>query len=222
MRGQYGSLVGCGARGAYMRAQVGADAAPAGYDDVFRDQLAKLSALRGVDHVSPSEFPLGIVPRTTFGDARNLIAYWTDELARGAQRSPAAYTLLISPIATIMDTQVPGDLGGLERAVRVWRVEAFLASQLAGVEPGMLYNRNPQLWHAMMTVSTELAALHEAPSKWDLARDAIVENVKKLPGRLATGSKYVLIAAGIIGGAFVIGNLLTASATASTARKHAP
>lgn len=219
MRGQYAPFFsGAFSEGRSGRVWLGADGvAVASYDDTFRTQLATFIRLRGSDKVAT---PPGNVPRTTVGDVQGLAAYWSDALARGATKSPSALALLMGPIAAIMDTQTPGDLGGLDGAVRSWRAEMYWLQRLAAPDapPAAIYTRNAELWHAMMRVATELALIHEAPTKWDLATQALQTSIEKLPGRLATGTKYVLVAAGIVGAAVLLGELAMAGATAHKER----
>jgi len=169
---------------------VGASAL-ASYSDVFADQLTKFIASRGFD-ISPQ--PPQHIPRTTISDVHGLANYWNDALARGPGERP-------------------GDLGGLDRARRVWLVEMGLA--IGTPDGSAVYRRNADFWHAMLTLSTELAALSLAPTSWELAKDAVADSAKRVADKIGHGAleigKYVAVATGVIGGAIIIGELIAAS-----------
>lgn len=202
-----------GSRSAYRgwgggRALVGAAPITGRYVDEFTTQLTTLGASRGTDRVPT---PPQNIPRTTNDDVAKLVTAWSAALHRDGGKDPSVLAILISPIAAILDTETAGDESGsgLARAAREWRGEEYWVAALASAgAPDAVYVRNAQLWHAMQTLAVELDAIAEAPSKFDLAKDATVKAVKNLPNTLESVGKYALIGAGVIGAAIILAKLM--------------
>jgi hypothetical protein len=198
------TLAGWGSR---RRALLGVS--PDGRNTVaFRAQLASMGLARGTDRDTT---PPQVIPRTTNADVTGLVTFWSKALDADGGKSPSVLAILASPIAVIMSMDTPGDAGGIEAAARRWRTEAFLANEfIPALPPGNVYQRNAPLWHAIMTLATELDALQEAPTKLDIAEQSTADSAKHLAQRLhlETVGKYILIGAGVVGAAVLAVKLM--------------
>jgi hypothetical protein len=171
------------------------------YDDVFRAQLAAYTRSRGVDRVAT---PPHTIPRTTNADVRELVDYWNkavdDVGVVDARATELAHSLVLS--------DKPGAIG-TKSAIEGWYGQATLAQQLiAAGPPGSVYTLNANLWHAIMTLGTALSVWQAAPSKWDIAVDAVEKSAASLYRNVSSSvlgiGKYLLIGAGVLVGGIVI------------------
>ena len=55
-----------------------------------------------------------------------------------------------------------------------------------GADPNAVYAKNNAFWRALSTTAIHVAVADEAPTKWDLAKDAIKDSVTHLPDTFST------------------------------------
>ena len=137
------------------------------FDDLYNAQFKHLRDLRGSDLMKPNAGMAGVerpIPRTTNADVVALAEYWTKQL--GA-------------VKTIM---------GTDYVTKVWRAATADVDQLArhAADPNSAYAKNNAFWRAFSTTAIHVAVADEAPSKWDLAKDAIKDSVVHLPETIGT------------------------------------
>ena len=146
------------------------------FDDLYNAQFKYLCDLRGFDRMKPDGGAPGAerqIPRTTNADVVALADYWTKQLA---------------DVKTVF---------GTESVTKTWRAATADVNALArGAEPSAVYAKNNAFWRALSTTAIHVAVADEAPSKWDLAKDAIKDSVLHLPDTLgAVASKGVEVIA---------------------------
>ena len=193
--------------------QVGAGAPSSSYDETFRQQLAKFAKARGTDR-SPQ--PPQNIPRTTLADVSELVKFWLGPVHEYAQaQSPSLLDVAIGPLALFFDRKVSTG-GRADAVVQQWLGQAkFVEMYEAGktMPETAVYPFNANLWHATMTLATELATTKEAPTKAELAKESATQAIHDdLPSQLGSVGKYILIGAGVIGGALIVGELIAKGA----------
>jgi len=136
------------------------------FDDLYNAQFKYLRELRGVDQMMPDAGSSGVerlIPRTTNADVIALADYWTKQLA-GVK-----------------------DIMGTEGVTRLWRAATTDVDQIARrADPNAVYPKNNAFWRALSTTAIHVAVADEAPSKWDLAKDALKDSITHLPDTIST------------------------------------
>lgn len=131
------------------------------FDDLYIEQLKYLRDLRGFDKLQP---PTGMgggerpIPRTTNADVIALADYWSKQLGS---------------VKHVM---------GHDAVVKAWQGVLADVEQLARKgDPSAVYPKNNEFWRTLSSTAVQVAVADEAPTKWDLAKDAIKDSVTHLP-----------------------------------------
>jgi hypothetical protein len=136
------------------------------FDDLYNAEFKYLRELRGDDKMQPDPGMSGVertIPRTTNADVIALGDYWTRQL---------------SAVKDIM---------GTDAVTKTWRAAMADVDQLARrAEPTAVYTKNNAFWRALSQTAIHVAVADEAPSKWDLAKDAIKDSIVHLPDTIST------------------------------------
>lgn len=133
------------------------------WDDAARMQRDALAQLRGEDPITGRLITR--VPRTRVSDVRQLAAYWSAQLARVGEHH----------VADISARHV----------VERWRSAVAEVDRIPqDVDPASVYAHNVDFWEALMTIAIQVAATDEAPSRWQLLKEAAAKAVKDLPQTL--------------------------------------
>lgn len=137
------------------------------FDDLYNAEFKYLRDLRGFDLMKPDAGMAGVernIPRTTNADVIALADYWTKQLG---------------------DVK---DIMGTDYVTKVWRAATADVDQVArrAADPSAVYAKNNAFWRALSTTAIHVAVADEAPSKWDLAKEAIKDSVVHLPDTLST------------------------------------
>ena len=137
------------------------------FDDLYNAEFKYLRDLRGFDLMKPDAGMAGVernIPRTTNADVIALADYWTKQLG---------------------DVK---DIMGTDYVTTVWRAATADVDQVArrAADPSAVYAKNNAFWRALSTTAIHVAVADEAPSKWDLAKEAIKDSVVHLPDTLST------------------------------------
>jgi hypothetical protein len=144
-------------------------AGAASWDDaarVVRDELAKR---RGEDLVEGDL--IRRVPRTTNEDVVQLAEYWDRLLSRAGTHHR--------------------DISS-RRVLERWRTAIADVAQLTkGAEPRAVYPRNLDFWRALMTISIQIAATKEAPTRLTLVTEAARHGVRALPETLSDAATWL-------------------------------
>ena len=135
------------------------------FDDLYNAQFKYLREQRGFDNLRPDGGAAGVerqIPRTTNADVVALADYWTSQLA---------------DVKSVM---------GTDGVTATWRAASADVDQLARRgDPNAVYTKNNAFWRALSTTAIHVAVADEAPSKWDLAKDAIKDSIKHLPDTIS-------------------------------------
>jgi hypothetical protein len=153
------------------------------YDDLWMAQRTLFANKHGFDQPDP---PAGFglkglkIPRTTNAEVLQLAAYWGDQIKKAPQ------------------------VMGYQAAVDKWKTALANVGKYARAgKPDDAYPKNNELWHTLNDVSIQIAIGDEAPTKWDMAKDAIKESVTHLPENLehaaSKGVDFVASAAHAVG-----------------------
>lgn len=138
------------------------------WDDAARMQRDEFARLRGEDVIA-GRFVTHI-PRTTVADVRQLAAYWSAGLAKVGEHSE-------------------GDIS-YRHVVDRWRAALADVDRLPqSLDPGSVYEHNTDFWDALMTIAIQVAVTAEAPSRWQLLKQATVQAVKDLPQTIRTAAE---------------------------------
>ncbi len=136
------------------------------FDDLYNAEFKYLRELRGDDKMQPDPGMSGVertIPRTTNADVIALADYWTRQL---------------SDVKDIM---------GTDAVTKTWRAAMADVDQLARRgDPNAVYTKNNAFWRALSQTAIHVAVADEAPSKWDLAKDAIKDSIVHLPDTIST------------------------------------
>lgn len=131
------------------------------FDDLYIEQLKYLRDLRGFDKLQP---PAGMgggerpIPRSTNADVIALADYWSKQLGS---------------VKHVM---------GHDAVVKAWQAALADVDQLARKgDPSAVYAKNNEFWRTLSSTAIQVAVADEAPTKWDLAKDAIKDSVTHLP-----------------------------------------
>lgn len=131
------------------------------FDDLYIEQFKYLRDLRGSDKLQPDAGTGGgekVIPRTTNGDVIALADYWSKQLGS---------------VKHVM---------GTDGIVNAWRaVTADIDAIARKGDPAAVYPKNNAFWRALSSTAIHVAVADEAPSTWDLAKDALKDSVTHLP-----------------------------------------
>jgi len=136
---------------------------PAQADDAARMQRDEYSRLRGEDTVTGRL--VSRVPRTTVYDVRQLAERWSELLAKVGEHGFA-------------DVSYRHVLDRWHNAV------AQVAAVPQDVDPNSVYTHNTDFWEAVITIAIQIATTAEAPTRWELAKQAVQKVAQELPQRL--------------------------------------
>ena len=135
------------------------------WDEAARMQREAFVKLRGEDKVTGRL--IASVPRTTIADVRQLAAYWSAGLAKVGGRSFADISY--------------------RHVIDRWLAAVREVDRIPlTADPGSVYERNVDFWEALMTIAIQVAVTAEAPTRWQLAKEAAVNAAKELPNTLKT------------------------------------
>lgn len=142
------------------------------YDDLFNAQQKHLFELRGFDEQDPLPYdensygtggPKKKIPRSTNLDVLALAGYWGKQLE---------------------DVK---EVFGHEGIERRWdRLMKDVAKHALYGNPTLVYPENNRFWRCLWDTAVHIAVADEAPSKWDMAKDAIKDSVVNLPNTIKT------------------------------------
>lgn len=129
------------------------------FDDLYIEQFKYLRDLRGFDK-APADATGGerVIPRTTNADVLALADYWSKQLASAPH------------------------VMGHDGVVKEWQAAVAEVDQLARKgDASASYAKNSAFWRTLQRTAIQVAVANEAPSKLDLAKDAIKASVAHLP-----------------------------------------
>jgi hypothetical protein len=133
------------------------------WDDAAQMQRDAFAKLRGEDSVTGRL--IGRVPRTTVADVRQLAAYWSASLAKVGEHS----------FADVSYRHV------LER----WKAAVAAVDHIPlNADPASVYEHNTDFWEAVITIAIQVAVTAEAPTRWQLAKEATKQAIMDLPQTL--------------------------------------
>lgn len=133
------------------------------FDDLYIEQIKYLRDLRGFDKLQP---PAGMgggerpIPRTTNADVIALADYWSKQLAS---------------VKHVM---------GHDSVVKAWQAALVDVDSARKADPNAVYPKNNEFWRVLSTTAIQVAVADEAPTKWDIAKDAIADSITHLPENL--------------------------------------
>ena len=141
------------------------------WDDAAQMQRDAFAKLRGEDRVVGRL--IARIPRTTVADVRQLAAYWSNGLAKVHEHNSA-------------------DVSS-RHVVDRWRAAVAEVDRLAlTTEPSSVYAHNTDFWEALMTIAIQVAVTAEAPTRWQLAKEAGKHALIELPQTLKNAARDVL------------------------------
>jgi hypothetical protein len=174
------------------------------WDEAARMQRDAFAELRGEDQLTGRL--IARVPRTTVRDVRQLAAYWQNGLARVGERHRADISY--------------------RHVLERWKAAVAQVDRIPlNADPTSVYAHNVDFWEAVMTIAIQVAVTAEAPTRWQLAKEATRKALHDLPHTLrstvgdflAGVLKKPLIYAGVgLGGIALILLLRRPGASAST------
>jgi hypothetical protein len=173
------------------------------WDEQAKLQRDAFSKLRGEDIVTGRL--ISRVPRTTVADVRQLAAYWASGLAK-----VGAHGLGDVSYRHVLD-RWKAALAQVDRTPR-------------DLDPTSVYPNNLDFWEAVMTIAIQIAVTAEAPTRWQLVKEASKTALHNLPDTLKSAAqsfvgnvlKKPLIYAGIgVGGLLLLTVLMRSSKPAS-------
>jgi hypothetical protein len=153
------------------------------FDDLYIEQFKYLRQLRGSDKMQPEAGQGGgerPIPRTTNADVIALADYWSKQLASAKH------------------------VMGHEGVAKDWQAAVADIDALARKgEPNAVYPKNNAFWHVLARTAIQIAVAEEAPSSWDLAKEALKDSVTHLPENVkhaaSEGADLVASAAHAVG-----------------------
>ncbi len=134
------------------------------YLDLYLEQFKYLRDLRGFDRRQPEPGMVGPekpIPRTTNADVIALADYWSKQLA-----------------------SVKEVMGHASVVTRWTRARTDVDQHARTGDPGAVFPNNNTFWRDLQNTAIHVAVADEAPSRWDLARDALTDSVMHLPQTL--------------------------------------
>lgn len=136
------------------------------FDDLFTAQLKYLAELHGSDVRDPDPgmpFTSMTIPRSTNGEVVLLAEYWARQLDAAKQ------------------------VMGRDAVVKSWAATIAEVNTIArGGDPSLVYPKNNSFWRYLRRTAVYVALANEAPSKVDLALDALKDSITHLPENAAT------------------------------------
>lgn len=139
------------------------------WDDLYIEQYKFLRDSRGSDELAPEPGMGGTrykIPRTTNADVIALADYWSKKFADVKE--------------------VFGHKGAMER----WKKTLVDVDSIARKgDPNALYPKNNGFWRDLKSTAIHIAVADEAPTKWDMAKDAIKDSIKNLPENIKSGAE---------------------------------
>lgn len=141
------------------------------FDDLFNEQFKYLRELRGADKMKPDAGAAGpdkFIPRTTNADVIALADYWSKQLASVKKVFGAA---------------------GVEERWRAAMADVDAVARKG--DPNAIYPKNNAFWRALQQTAIHVAVADEAPSKSDLAIEAVKDSIKSLPENIKAGANAV-------------------------------
>ncbi len=142
------------------------------FDELYNAQYKYLLELRGYDELDPPPFDensyggLGVkkkIPRTTNTDVLALAGYWGKQL---------------------QDVKEVFGHVGIEK--RWDRLMTDLGKHAMYGNPTTTYVENNRFWRCLSDTAIHIAVADEAPSKWDMAKEALKDSVMHLPDTIKT------------------------------------
>jgi hypothetical protein len=134
------------------------------WDEAAQIQRDAFSKLRGEDAITGRL--IGRVPRTTVADVRQLAAYWSAGLAKLGEHS----------FADVSYHHV------LDR----WKTAVAAVAQIpAAADPASVYPHNTDFWEALITIAIQVAVTADAPTRWQLLKEATKQAMADLPQTLS-------------------------------------
>ncbi len=139
------------------------------FDDLYMQQYKYLRDARGSDELAPDAGMGGTtykIPRTTNADVIALADYWSKQFADVKE--------------------VFGHASALQR----WKRALVDVDGVARKgDPNALYPKNNAFWRDLKSTAIHIAVADEAPTKWDMAKDAIKDSIKSLPENIKSGAE---------------------------------
>lgn len=138
------------------------------FDDLFNEQLKYLREVRGADRLKPDAGASGrekLIPRTTNADVIALADYWGKQL---------------SSVKKVF---------GAAAVEERWRATTADVDALARrADPNAVYSKNNAFWRALQQTAIHVAVADEAPTKSDMAIEAVKDSIKSLPENIKAGA----------------------------------
>jgi hypothetical protein len=142
------------------------------YDELANEQYKYLLGLRGFDELDPPPYdessygslgPKKKIPRSTNLDVLSLAGYWGKQLE---------------------DVKEVFGHAGIEKRWNLLMKD--VAKHALYGNPTLVYPENNRFWRCLWDTAVHIAVADEAPSKWDMAKDAIKDSVVNLPNTIKT------------------------------------
>jgi hypothetical protein len=134
-------------------------------------QRDAFSKLRGEDQVVGRL--IARVPRTTVADVRQLAAYWSNGLAKVGEHSFADISY--------------------RHVVDRWKAAVAEVDHIPlTADPSSVYAHNTDFWEALLTIAIQVAVTAEAPTRWQLAKEAGKHALLDLPQTLKNAARDLL------------------------------
>jgi len=144
------------------------------FDDLFNEQYKYLRDARGFDELTPDGTPTGKklkIPRSTNAEVVALADYWSKQFA---------------------DVR---EVFGHKDTMQRWKRALADIDQIARTgDPNAVYPKNNAFWRDLKSTAIHIAVADEAPTKWDMAKDAIKDSVKNLPDNIKVGAEKAVTA----------------------------
>ena len=141
------------------------------WDEAAQMERDAFSKLRGEDVVAGRL--ISRVPRTTVADVRQLAAYWSAGLAKVGEHSFADVSY--------------------RHVIDRWRAAvADVDRTPLTTDPTSVYAHNTDFWESLMTIAIQVAVTAEAPTRWQLAKDATKHAIADLPTTIATAARGLI------------------------------
>jgi hypothetical protein len=141
------------------------------WDEQAKLQRDAFSKLRGEDVVTGRL--IARVPRTTVADVRQISAYWASGLAK-------------------VGTHGLGDVSYRHVLDRWQAARAQVDRTPRDVDPSAVYPNNVDFWEAVMTIAIQIAVTAEAPTRWQLIKEASKTALQNLPDTLKSTAQSLL------------------------------
>ena len=179
------------------------------WDEAAKMQRDAFAQLRGEDAITGRL--IGRVPRTTIADVRQLAAYWQNGLARVGERHWA-------------------DISS-RHVIERWKAAVAEVDRIPlNADPNAVYARNVDFWEALITIAIQVAVTNEAPTRWQLVKEATKQAIADLPHTLKTAAedfvtgviKRPLTYLGVGLGGLAVILLLTRSRKSESKNEHQP